>query len=142
MTGASVTIALSQVKYILGIKIPRSDQLVESLKLLFSNLQGFNWREFTMGMSFIFLLLTFQFLARRVKKLAFLKALGPITVCIISIIVMNVGGYYKVPAAPPAPAPAPLGAAPAPAPKPPSAPIKSIGAIPKGEPRRVLVMLW
>ena len=145
MSGASITIALSQVKYILGIKIPRSDQLVESLQLIFSNLQGFNWREFSMGMSFIFLLLALQFTAKKIKKLQWLKALGPLLVCIISIIVMNAGGYYKVPAAPPTAAPAPVpsvalangtlvpGPAPAP-PKPPSAPIKSIGKIPKGLP--------
>lgn len=145
MSGASITIALSQVKYILGIKLPRSDQLVESLKLIFGNLQGFNWGEFSMGMSFIFLLLSFQFLSRKVKKLHWLKALGPLMVCILSIIIMNAGGFYKVPAAPAVAAPAPvpsvtlangtIAAGPAPAPpKPPSAPIKSIGNIPKGLP--------
>ncbi len=172
MSGAAITIALSQVKYILGIKLPRSDQLVESLHLIFSNLSGFSWREFSMGMSFIFILLAFQFMSKKVKKLVWLKALGPITVCVLSIILMNAFGWYKVPAAPAAaptaavpapgffapvpapefaPAPAPLftvpgpeGAsvlyapAPGPAPanttKPPSAPIKSIGKIPKGLP--------
>ena len=31
----------SQVKYILGLKIPRSDKLTESLKLIFTNLNQF-----------------------------------------------------------------------------------------------------
>ena len=94
-----------------------------------------------MGMSFIFLLLAFQFLSRKVKKLHWLKALGPLTVCVLSIIIMNAGGYYKVPAAPPLPpmlAPSPavqaIAGAPIVAPKPPSAPIKSIGKIPSGLP--------
>lgn len=91
MTGAAITIALSQVKYILGIKIPRSDELVESLKLIFTNLSGFSWREFSMGMSFIFLLLVIQFVANRVKKLNWIRALGPLSVCILSIAIMNIG---------------------------------------------------
>ena len=125
--------------------VPRSDQLVESLQLIFDNLSGFSWREFSMGMSFIFLLLVFQWLSRNVRRLHFLKALGPLTVCLLSIWIMNEGGFYKVPASPaPAPSNATITATTAPAPgpaaanttavKPPSAPIKSIGKIPSGLP--------
>lgn len=56
-----------QVKYILGLKIPRTDTLQDSLDELFSNLSQFKWREFCMGMSFIFLLLAFQYLSRTYK---------------------------------------------------------------------------
>ncbi|KAI7843851.1 hypothetical protein COHA_002402 [Chlorella ohadii] len=95
MTGASVIIALSQVKYILGLKLPRSDNIQDALSDIFDNLGGFKWREFCMGMAFIFLLLAFQYLSRRYKKLFFLKALGPLTVCVISIALMNIFGWYK-----------------------------------------------
>jgi sulfate transporter 4 len=56
-----------QVKYILGLKIPRTDTLQDSLDEIFSNLSQFKWREFCMGMSFIFLLLSFQYLSRAYK---------------------------------------------------------------------------
>ncbi|KAI7843852.1 hypothetical protein COHA_002403 [Chlorella ohadii] len=95
MTGASVIIALSQVKYILGLKLPRSDDIQDALSAIFDNLGGFKWREFCMGMAFIFLLLAFQYLSRRYKKLFFLKALAPLTVCVISIALMNIFGCYK-----------------------------------------------
>lgn len=37
-----------QVKYILGLKLPRSDNLQDGLSDIFSNLGGFKWREFCM----------------------------------------------------------------------------------------------
>ncbi|EFN58438.1 hypothetical protein CHLNCDRAFT_19800, partial [Chlorella variabilis] len=102
MSGASIIIALSQastnwagVKYILGLKIPRTDTLQDSLDELFSNLSQFKWREFCMGMSFIFLLLAFQYLSRTYKRMAYLKALGPLTVCVISIALMNIFNWYE-----------------------------------------------
>jgi sulfate transporter 4 len=41
MTGASVIIGLSQVKYILGITIPRHDPVHEQLEVIFTNLGEF-----------------------------------------------------------------------------------------------------
>lgn len=38
----------SQVKYILGLKLPRSDTLQDALSDIFSNLGQFKWREFCM----------------------------------------------------------------------------------------------
>lgn len=113
MSGASIIIALSQVKYILGIKIPRTDTLQSGLEEIFNNIGAcaaarsglpaprrrrpgcpvlrppahsrpdlplpapacpsvgragkFQWREFCMGMAFIFILLAFQYLSRTYK---------------------------------------------------------------------------
>ncbi|PRW44455.1 sulfate transporter isoform B [Chlorella sorokiniana] len=94
MTGAAILIGLSQVKYILGLKIDRSDTIQGNLELIFDNLWQFNWREFVMGMSFIFLLLAFKWAAGKYKKLTLLKALGPLAVCIISIALMNIFKWY------------------------------------------------
>lgn len=38
-----------QVKYILGLKLPRSDTIQKALNDIFSNLNQFKWREFCMG---------------------------------------------------------------------------------------------
>lgn len=94
MTGAAVLIALSQVKYILGQTLPRSDRIQDYLSDIFGNLWQFNWREFLMGMSFIFILLTFKFCSQRFKRLKFMKALGPLTVCVMSIALMNIFDWY------------------------------------------------
>jgi sulfate transporter 4 len=69
-----------------------------------------------MGMTFIFVLLAYKYLSGAYKKLFFLKALGPLTVCVISIALMNIFNWYE-------PSDKPL--------------IKPIGSIPSGEPARL-----
>lgn len=123
MSGAAILIALSQVKYILGISTPRADKLVEQMEIIFDNISGFNWREFCMGMSFILILLVFRTASRKIKRLAFLRSLGPLTVCVLSIALMNIFDWYK----PPEPGAKPV--------------ISPIGKIPKGLPS-VTVNWW
>lgn len=65
MTGAALIILTGQIKYITGQKLPRADTVYENLKYVFLNGKLFKWREFVMGMTFIVLLFTFQFLGRR-----------------------------------------------------------------------------
>jgi hypothetical protein len=77
------------------------------------------------GMTFICILLAFRTASRRVKRLAFMRALGPITVCSLSIALMNIFDWYQPPALP---AGSPPGT------KPPAPPIKPVGSIPKGMP--------
>ncbi len=112
-SGAAILIALSQVKYILGISTERADNIQENLEHIFDNLDEFSWQEFSMGMSFILLLLVFRVLSRRVKRLKFLRALGPISVTILSIALMNIFKWYE-----------PEG----------DAPIANVGKIPEGLP--------
>jgi sulfate transporter 4 len=57
----------AQVKYILGLKLPRADTLIEQLRLIFSNLNQFSWREFLMGMSFLLLLVVMKHLGSRYR---------------------------------------------------------------------------
>ena len=94
-SGAAILIALSQVKYILGISTERADNLQDNLKEIFDNLDGFSWQEFSMGMSFMLVLLVFRVLSRRVKRLKFVRALGPITVTVMSIALMNIFKWYE-----------------------------------------------
>ena len=53
----------------------------------------------------------------RYRRLSLLKALGPITVCVISIATMNIFGWKNKPAS-----------------------IKTVGYIPKGDPSDVIVI--
>lgn len=122
-SGAAIIIAFSQVKYILGLSIPRADNLHEQLKLIFQNLDQFSWREFVMGVSFMLVLILFRFLSRKYRRLGFLRSVGPLTVSVISIALMNIFGWYE--------ASEPCG-------KP---PIKPIGDIPTGFPS-VTVSWW
>ncbi len=97
MSGAAILIGLSQVKYILGIHIEKSDTIQGNLKNIFGALDEFSWQEFCMGMSYMLFLLIFRVLSRRVKSLGFLRALGPLAVCILSIALMNIFKWYNPP---------------------------------------------
>lgn len=95
MTGAAILIGLSQVKYILGLTIDRADRIQEYFTLIFDNLWQFNWHEFVMGMSFIFILLAVRHLSVKYRRLTFMKALGPLFVCALSIALMNIFKWYQ-----------------------------------------------
>lgn len=97
MSGAAILIAMSQLKYILGIQVANTDTktLQAYIKGILDGLSSFSWEEFSMGMSFILILLIFRVLSRRVKKLGLLRALGPMFVCVLSIALMNIFKWYK-----------------------------------------------
>ncbi|PRW61574.1 sulfate transporter [Chlorella sorokiniana] len=95
MSGASLVIASSQLKYLLGINVPRSGQLHKQLHLIWDHIDEASWRELVMGCSFILVLVLFKALANRRQRLLFLKALGPLTVSVISISVMSAWRLYE-----------------------------------------------
>eukprot|EP01012_Entosiphon_sulcatum_P019548 TRINITY_DN2444_c0_g1_i1.p1 TRINITY_DN2444_c0_g1~~TRINITY_DN2444_c0_g1_i1.p1 ORF type:complete len:820 (+),score=110.82 TRINITY_DN2444_c0_g1_i1:35-2494(+) len=95
MSGASITIALSQVKYILGLKIPRADVIIEQMHLITSNLNQFSWREFLMGTSWMILLIAMRKLSQKFPRLVFLRAIGPITVTVLGIALMEIFKWYN-----------------------------------------------
>lgn len=97
MSGAAILIGLSQVKYILGLSIDKADNIQENLENIFNALDQFSWQEFCMGMSYMLILLIFRVLSRRVRSLGFLRALGPLAVCILSIALMNIFKWYDPP---------------------------------------------
>ncbi|KAI8466625.1 MAG: proton/sulfate transporter [Monoraphidium minutum] len=92
-SGAAIIIALSQVKYIMGYNTPRADTLHESLEALIHGIHGFQWQEFLMGMMMILWLILLRTIGRRVPRLSFMSALGPISACVIGIVVV-VGGKF------------------------------------------------
>jgi len=85
ITGTVVVIILSQLKYILGIHIPGSNQVQVILKEIFTTLYEFNWKTFVIGCSSIILILIMEYLGHKYKKLNIIGSLGPITVCVITI---------------------------------------------------------
>jgi len=86
-SGASVIIGLSQLKYILGYDIPRSNELVKLLHDTFSRISGFNYKTFLMGMSGVICLLLMKFIGKTYPKFKWMRAMGPLTVSAICILV-------------------------------------------------------
>ncbi|CAL5218904.1 g648 [Coccomyxa viridis] len=116
MSGASVIIALSQVKSIFGygkrpnpastdilklpqISFPRHDPVHEQLKDLLGPTWTpyFQWREFVMGLAWLILLFTMKELGKRNKKLVYIRAAGPLTVTILSIAICNIFHLNRAP---------------------------------------------
>jgi sulfate transporter 4 len=77
---------MSQVKYIFGYEVERSDQLQEIIRHLLANISQFNWKTFLMGTGSIAVLMLMKQLGRTHKHLSILRAIGPLTVTVLSII--------------------------------------------------------
>ena len=72
--------------------MPRTNTLHEQIGVLIAGGKGFKWQEFVMGMSMICYLIALKLLARKFpRRLFWLKAVGPITACAISIIAVVAG---------------------------------------------------
>jgi sulfate transporter 4 len=85
-TGAAVIIAVSQVKYLLGYSIPRSDRLQEILHFLIDGLDKFNWKSFVLGSLSIAFLVGCKNIASTFPRLKFVRALGPLTITVVTIV--------------------------------------------------------
>lgn len=106
MTGASVIIGLQQTKFFFGyntysyvqnkktitVNFPRQDGIQLQLGTIFNHnwIATFKWREFIMGGTFLVILLLFKTLGKRVKKLFFLRAIGPLFVAVLGIAIVNI----------------------------------------------------
>jgi sulfate transporter 4 len=94
-TGASITIAFSQVQYLVGYKVPRSNHLNETLYNIFrwDQLKNFNYVTFLLGTSFWFALWAARKISAKHKRwFGWLKPCAPLAICIIGILV---GGNFN-----------------------------------------------
>ena len=83
--GAVILIGMSQVKYILGVKMPRAETLQENIASLASAAPGAQWQEAVMGCSAIAFLLALKLVGGRWPRLRIVRAFGPVTVCAVGI---------------------------------------------------------
>ena len=84
ISGAAIIIGLSQVKYIFGVK-SSGNVVQEILKTLFDDINKFNWKTFLMGTSSIAFLMGLKHAAKVFPKQKWLRAVGPITITVITI---------------------------------------------------------
>ncbi|KAG2489555.1 hypothetical protein HYH03_012006 [Edaphochlamys debaryana] len=90
-SGAAITIGLSQVKYILGFSVPRQERLQDQAKTYVENMHNLKWQEFIMGSTFLLILVVMKYVGKNFKRLRFVRAVGPLTVCIIGICAVYIG---------------------------------------------------
>jgi sulfate transporter 4 len=90
-TGAALTIGFSQLKYVFGLGTKSKDTAIKTIIAVVKDLGETKWREFVMCIIWLAVLLSMKNVGKRFKKLAFLRAMGPITVCIVAVIVTVIG---------------------------------------------------
>jgi sulfate transporter 4 len=81
-------IALSQVKYIFGYSVPRSDTVYGNLINLFDNISQFNYKTFLLGMGSLAILVLFKRVGAAHKRLWYLKTIGPLAVSVLGIVLV------------------------------------------------------
>lgn len=88
-SGAAVIIGMSQLKYIFGYEVERSDVLHELLVHIFSKIKEFNYKTFLVGGASVLMLLTCKNVGKSYPRFKFIRAMGPLAVSVITI-VLNV----------------------------------------------------
>jgi sulfate transporter 4 len=86
-TGAAVIIGMSQVKYIFGYNVERSDVLHELIHNILKGISEFNYKTFLMGMSSILALAGLKYIGKNFPKYKWVRALGPLLVTAVTIVV-------------------------------------------------------
>ena len=92
-TGAAITIAIGQVKYILGYKITMgsSTRLQDYMSQYIQGIRNLRWQEMIMGITFIFVLVAFKEGQKLWKPLRHIRSLGALFVCIAGICAVVIG---------------------------------------------------
>ena len=85
-TGAAVIIGMSQVQYLVGYPVQRSDRLQDLIKYIVEGIHAFNWRTFGMGMLCVAALMVCKHIGKRYARLNILRALGPLCVTAMTIV--------------------------------------------------------
>ncbi|GAB5356975.1 hypothetical protein AAMO2058_000334100 [Amorphochlora amoebiformis] len=83
-SAAAFLIALTQVRNILGFSIERSQFIYITLGEIFNNIQKTNPVQAVLGFTFFFMLVASKHIARHYKAFSFLRALGPLILCVLA----------------------------------------------------------
>ncbi|KAH1098771.1 hypothetical protein J1N35_015692 [Gossypium stocksii] len=91
MGGAAITIALQQLKGLLGIKkFTKDTNIVSVMSSVFSSARhGWNWHTMLIGISFLIFLLVTKYIGKKQKKFFWVPAIAPL----ISVIISTVSVY-------------------------------------------------
>ncbi|KAI9103574.1 hypothetical protein K1719_023197 [Acacia pycnantha] len=86
MAGAAITIALQQLKGLLGIKhFTTKTDIISVMRSVWTNVHhGWNWQTIVIGLALLAFLLATKYLAKKNKKLFWVSAFAPLVSVIIS----------------------------------------------------------
>ncbi|KAF3434995.1 hypothetical protein FNV43_RR22082 [Rhamnella rubrinervis] len=86
MAGAAVTIALQQLKGLLGVKkFTKKTDIVSVMRSVWTSVHhGWNWQTIAIGVSFLALILLAKYIGKKNKKFFWVPAIAPLTSVILS----------------------------------------------------------
>ncbi|EMS62366.1 High affinity sulfate transporter 1 [Triticum urartu] len=86
MGGAAITIALQQLKYVLGIaNFTRKTDIVSVMESVWRSVRhGWNWQTIVIGVSFLVFLLFAKYIGKKNRKLFWVPAIAPIISVILA----------------------------------------------------------
>ncbi|TVU06131.1 hypothetical protein EJB05_49325 [Eragrostis curvula] len=86
MGGAAITIALQQLKYVLGIRdFTKKTDIVSVMESVWGSVHhGWNWQTMVIGVAFLIFLLFAKYIGKKNKKLFWVPAIAPITSVILA----------------------------------------------------------
>ncbi|KAG8087125.1 hypothetical protein GUJ93_ZPchr0010g9825 [Zizania palustris] len=86
MGGAAITIALQQLKYVLGIRsFTKKTDIISVMHSVWSSVHhGWNWQTIVIGISFLAFLLFAKYIGKKNKKFFWVPAIAPITSVILA----------------------------------------------------------
>uniref|UniRef100_A0A5B7A0P2 Putative sulfate transporter 1.3-like n=1 Tax=Davidia involucrata TaxID=16924 RepID=A0A5B7A0P2_DAVIN len=86
MAGAAITIALQQLKFLLGIKVfTKKTDIISVMHSVWGTVDhGWNWQTVVIGISFLAFLLFAKYIGKKNRKLFWVPAIAPLTSVIIS----------------------------------------------------------
>ncbi|KAL6900795.1 hypothetical protein ACP4OV_005471 [Aristida adscensionis] len=86
MGGAAITIALQQLKYVLGIKnFTKKTDIVSVMESVWRSVHhGWNWQTVVIGIAFLAFLLFAKYIGKKNKKFFWVPAIAPITSVILA----------------------------------------------------------
>ncbi|XP_022725463.1 sulfate transporter 1.3-like [Durio zibethinus] len=92
MAGAAITIALQQLKSLLGIKkFTKNTDIVSVMRSVWSSVHhGWNWQTILIGMSFLAFLLAAKYIVKKNKKLFWVPAIAPLISVILSTFIVYI----------------------------------------------------
>ncbi len=85
-SAAAIIIGMTQLKYLFGYSIPSDKSLHKMFINIFKDIEKFNWRTFLLGTTCVIFLMSLKKIAVKVPKLKFARALGPLIVTVVTIV--------------------------------------------------------
>eukprot|EP00929_Paragymnodinium_shiwhaense_P075781 TRINITY_DN3878_c0_g2_i1.p1 TRINITY_DN3878_c0_g2~~TRINITY_DN3878_c0_g2_i1.p1 ORF type:complete len:908 (+),score=210.11 TRINITY_DN3878_c0_g2_i1:157-2880(+) len=94
-SGAAIIIGLSQVKYILGYDVPKSQSVITALSNIFQKIEETNPWTVAFGLVWLVALITNKKLSQKYRRLRMLGPLGPLLSCLIGTIIVWQTPYLR-----------------------------------------------